>query len=225
MKTTIVNKSKKKMDFCVTPSVFPYVNIPQMVAWDLPEWYLSTKIKRMDNMLTFHGQMTSPEQIKELNRSVTFNVDYDENAQIELSMEEFCNGGNFFSPRSVIEGDDLSVSMSDADSKGFGSKQSVYAARYKFTLEAGKQKTFTQVMTVQEDIAYNEKENNFEKTYFDATLYEKNVENTKNYYKELFNKQKIKTNNPLYDNFINFELFCQIYISIFIKLFNTKISV
>ncbi len=203
MKTTIVNKSKKKMDFCVTPAVFPYINIPQMVAWDLPEWYLSTKIKRMDNMLTFHGQMTSPEQCKELNRSVTFNVDYDENAQIELSMAEFCNGGNFFFPQKVIDGENLSISMADADSQGFGSKQSVYATRYKFTLEPGSQKTLTQVMTVQEDVSYNEKENLFEKTYFDETLYEKNVENTKKYYNDLFNKQKIKTKNPLYDSFIN----------------------
>ena len=36
MKTTILNKSNKDMDFTVIPALFPYVNMPQMVAWDLP---------------------------------------------------------------------------------------------------------------------------------------------------------------------------------------------
>ena len=43
LKTTIFNKLDKEICVTVTPSVYPYVNKPQMVAWDLPEWYLSAK--------------------------------------------------------------------------------------------------------------------------------------------------------------------------------------
>ncbi len=204
MKTTVINKSGKKMEFNVLPSLFPYVNIPQMVAWDLPEWYLSTSIKHTDEMLTFRGQMKDPEMHKDGDRSVTFNIDYDENAQIELDMAEFCGGGNFFSPDKVIGGEDLCFKMSEADGKGFGSHQTVYAAKYKFTLEAGEEKTLTQVLTVQEDLHYNEEENLFEKAYFDEKLYSDRVKITQDFYEELFNKRTIKTQNKLYDNFINF---------------------
>ena len=31
------------MEITVTPAIFPYINVPQMVAWDLPEWYFSVK--------------------------------------------------------------------------------------------------------------------------------------------------------------------------------------
>ncbi len=203
MKTTVINTSGKAMDFRVTPAVFPYVNIPQMVAWDLPEWYLSTNVKRMDSMLTFHGQMISPEQQKELNRSITFNVDYDENARIELSMEDFCDGGNFFAPGKVLSEEALSIGMPDADGQGYGSRQAVYAACYNFRLAAGERKTLTQVLTVQEDVAYNEEENLFEKAYFDETLYANRVEATKKYYDDLFHTRKIKTQNELYNLFIN----------------------
>jgi len=158
MKTKVVNKSGKTMDFSAVPVIFPYMNIPQMVAWDLPEWYLASKIIRKDGMLTFHGQMTSPEMDKSLNRSITFNVDYDENATAELDMSAFCENGNFFAPRSIIDGKDLSINMKNADGETYGTRQTVYAAKYKFSLKSGESKTLTQAMTVQEDVAYNEEE-------------------------------------------------------------------
>lgn len=203
MKTTIVNKAEKEISFTAIPAIFPYINIPQMVAWDLPEWYLSTKIMKEGEMLTFHGQMNSPEMDKSLNRSVTFNIDYDDNAQIELDMAEFCGSGNFFAPDSVINSGELRTKMPDADGKGFGGYQAVYAARYSFTLKAGESKTLTQVLTVQEDVAYNEEENLFEKVYFDNTLYKERVKKTEEFYDELFSKRTVKTQNELYNNFIN----------------------
>lgn len=204
MKTTVVNKSEKKMNFNVLPSMFPYVNIPQMVAWDLPEWYLSTTVKRTGEMLTFCGQMKDPEMKPDGDRSVTFNVDYDENAQIELDMAEFCGSGNFFSPDKVTGGEELSLKMSEADGTGFGGYQAVYASKYSFTLEAGEKKTLTQVLTIQEDYHYNDEENLFDKAYFDEKLYQKRVKSTRDFYEELFSKRTIKTQNKLYDNFINY---------------------
>ena len=203
MKTTVVNKTDKEAPFTVTPAIFPYMNIPLMVAWDLPQWYLYTKVKNMGNMLTFHGQMTSPEQDESLNRSITFNVDFDENAQIELDMSEFCLSGNFFAPDKVINSGELATKMSDADEMGFGAHQAVYAARYKFTLKAGESKTLTQVLTVQEALSYNEEENLYEKGYFDDTFYAECVKKTQNFYNDLFTKRTVKTSNEIYNNFIN----------------------
>lgn len=203
MKTTVVNKSDKEMKFSAVPAVFPYMNIPQMVAWDLPEWYLSSKIIKNDGMLTFHGQMTSPEMDKSLNRSITFNVDYDENAQVELDMSAYCGNGNFFAPNAVIEGKDLSINMSDSDGETYGTRQTVYAAKYRFSLKPDERKTLTQVMTVQQDVAYNEEENIFEKAYFDDLLYCERVKETEKFYNALFTKRTVKTQNELYNNFIN----------------------
>jgi len=203
MKTTVVNKSDKVMDFWAVPVIFPYMNIPQMVSWDLPEWYLSSKIMKKDGMLTFHGQMTSPEMDKSLNRSITFNVDYDENATAELDMSAFCGSGNFFAPKKIITGEDLDISMKDSDGETYGTRQTVYAAKYKFSINPGETKTLTQVMTVQEDVAYNEEENLFEKAYFDDKLYGERVSETEKFYNELFSKRTVKTENEIYNNFIN----------------------
>lgn len=203
MKTTVVNKSNKKMDFTVTPAMFPYVNIPQMVAWDLPQWYLDTRVMKRDEMLTIHGHMRDPLMDKNAERSVTFNVDYDETAELELDMSLFTGAGNFLSPECVKNGYKMSHKMSEADGKNFGAYQTVWAARYQFSLNAGESKTLTQSLTVQEDLIYSEEENLFEKAYFDDELYKKRVEKTTAYYNEWFSKRTIKTDNPLYDNFVN----------------------
>ncbi len=204
MKTTIVNKMDKTLDAVVIPGVFPYINVPQMVAWDLPEWYLSVKARLNKNAFTFCGKMTDPLMIKENERSVTFNVDYDDNAQFELNMTNFVKTGDFFCPQTVIENLDLCYSMKDADSTPvLGSVPAVFAAKYNCAIPAGESKTFTQVMTVQEDYDYNETENNFDLAYFDESKYLERVNATKSFYEELFTKRTIKTSNELYDNFIN----------------------
>ncbi|MBQ9940223.1 MAG: hypothetical protein IJO74_01645 [Clostridia bacterium] len=203
MKTTIKNTSGKAIDIKATPSMFPYVNIPQMVAWDLPQWYLYSTLKHRDNMFTFHGQMTDPHMIKEDNRSVTFNVDYDENAEIDLDLALYTGRGNFFSPEKVIKDIPFNFTMGKADNESFGAYDAVYAIRYAFTLQPGESKTLTQVLTIQEDIAYNEEENLFDSLYFDNAKYLQKKSETTDFYNQLFTKRTIKTSNPIYDNFIN----------------------
>ena len=204
MKTTVLNTSDKEMDITVTPSVFPYVNVPQMVAWDLPEWYLSTKIKSNGKALTFAGQMLDPLQIKEGNRAVSFNLDYDENAFLELDMAGFVGNGSFFSPTSVIENTPYTHAHKDAvDKVSFGGVPTVWATRYKANLKPGESKTYTQVITVHEDYLFNDSENAFEQVYFDEKGYEERIKSTEKFYEELFTKRTIKTSNKLYDNFIN----------------------
>ncbi len=203
MKTTIKNIGAKSMDLKATPAVFPYVNIPQMVAWDLPQWYLGTKLMHKDNMFTFHGQMNDPLMVKADDRSVTFNVDYDANAEIDLDMALYSGSGNFFCPDKVINNTPFNFIMGQADGEGFYSYQAVWATRYSFTLNPGEEKTLTQVLTVQENVAYDESENQFEKAYFDEKLYAQRMETTKAFYNELFTRRTIKTENKLYDNFIN----------------------
>ena len=204
MKTTIRNKTDEDMPFTVTPSIFPYVNKPQMVAWDLPEWYLSTKTVLNGKALTFAGQMNCPEMIATNNRSVTVNFDYDENAEFELNMSEYTLSGNFFAPASVLK--DLPMTHKMQEGKNgvkFGGRQAVYAAKYKVNIAAGESKTFTQVVTAQEDLSYNGEENAYEQCYFEEEAYFEYVKKTDKFYEELFSKRKIKTSNPLLDNFIN----------------------
>jgi cellobiose phosphorylase len=204
VKTTIKNKLDKEQNITVTPSVFPYINKPQMVAWDLPEWYLSANVKKNGNALTFCGKMKSPEMIKENERSVTYNVDFDVDAGFEMNMSKYTRSGTFFSPNTVTEDTPLSNVMGDyATAEGFSSFTAVFASKYKTTLKAGESKTFTQVLTVQEAVDYNQEENDFEKIYFEKQGYEKRVAETDAFYEELFSKRTVKTENPLYDNFIN----------------------
>jgi len=204
LKTKIVNKLDKDVHVTVTPSVFPYVNKPQMVAWDLPIWYFAVKPRLNGNAMTFCGKMTCPEMVKANERSVTYNVDFEENAEFELQMSKFIRSGNFFSPNTVTENLPLSHKMKDADEVGgYSSYQTVFASKYNLDLKAGASKTYTQVITVQETVDYNQAENELERVYFDQNSYDKIVKATDAFYENLFTKRTVKTDNPLYDNFIN----------------------
>ncbi len=211
MKTKIVNKSGKEMDITVTPAIFPYINVPQMVAWDLPEWYLSSKAYKNGCALTMHGQMRDPLMIKENERSVTFNFDYEKGAEFELNMSKFKGTGNFFSPESVKKQTAYSQTMENADGVSFASYQAVYAARYKAKLGAGESKTYTQVMTVQNAFEYSAEENAYEQGYFNEKEYAKRMQKTQAFYEDLFSKRTVKTENKLFDNFINYFTPLQMY--------------
>ncbi len=204
VKTTIVNKTDKEIDVKVVPSVFPYINIPQMVAWDLPEWYVSAKSYKCGNMFTYAAKMRSPEMIKSAERSVTYNLSFDENAEFALDLAKYQGNGNFFAPQSIIEDSPLPYAFKDADATpGFGGKPLVFAAKYTDVIGAGASKTFTQALTVQEDVDFNTGENEYEQIYFNEDAYEKKVKETENFFNDLFTNRTVKTENDLYDKFIN----------------------
>ena len=204
LKTTLVNKTEKSMNVTVTPSMFPYINKPQMVAWDLPEWYLSTGSALNGKAVSLLGKMRDPDMNKAQERSVTYNLDFEEEGEFELSMTHYTGAGSFFAPKTVIDNLPLSNKMKDADkTPGFGGFASVFAAKYHATLKAGESKTYTQVLTVQEDTAYNKAENEYEQCYFDKEAYAQKVKETEDFYEELFTKRTVKTENPYYDNFVN----------------------
>ncbi|MBO5878987.1 MAG: hypothetical protein J6Q68_00330 [Clostridia bacterium] len=204
VRTTVVNKLDKEIDITVTPSVYPYVNKPQMVAWDLPEWYLSAKSRSNGTAVTLCGKMSDPDMKKENERSVTYNLNYEPDAEFEINMSNYTRQGCFFAPRTVIDDIPLSNKMKDADAvAGFGGYPVVFAAKYKATLAPKGEKTYTQVLTVQEDTSYNKAENEFEKIYFTEKGYATRVKETDAFYEKLFTRRTVKTENPLYDNFIN----------------------
>ena len=204
MKTSIVNKTDKDIDCTVTPAFFPYINVPQMVAWDLPEWYLNSTLYKNDNALTFHGYMRDPLMRVEHERSVTFNVDYEQSAECDLDMSKFTGTGNFFAPDCLKKENALSYTMGNAIGNSFSSYQAVFCAKYKRTVSAKSSATFTQVLTVQNANSYNEQENKEERLYFDDKEYINKVSRTAKYYEQLFDKRTIKTENQLFNNFINY---------------------
>ena len=212
MKTTLVNKTDKDISFNVYPTVFPYVNVPQMVAWDLPEWYLTTKAEKNGNCFCIYGQMREPSMDESKYRAVTFNMDYDETAEFELNMNKFHGCGNFFAPQMVMQNLPLSNKVVDVESTPkHAETQAVWAMKYKAIVKAGEKKTFTQVLTVQEANLYSQAENQLETAYFDDAIYAERVAQAKAFYEDLFSKRKIKTANPIYDNFINYFTPLQMY--------------
>ena len=175
-----------------------------MVAWDLPEWYLASKPIINGEVFTIHGQMSDPGMVKENYRSVTYNVDYEDDAQFELDMSKFVGSGSFFAPNSVINNNNYTNLMKDAESVNtYSAHQAVWASKYNVTLASGQSTTSTQSLTVQESFTYSEEENVIEKKYFDSCQYNQSVSETKEFYNDLFTKRTIKTSNELYNNFIN----------------------
>ena len=204
VKTKIINKTDNPLEMRVTPSVFPYVNKPQMVAWDLPEWYLTVNARKNGKALTFCAKMSDPDMNAANERSVTYNADYVADADFAIDMSKLTLSGNFFSPHAVTQNRTLPYKMKDADAVApFKDYQSVFAADYKAVIGAKGSKTFTQVLTVQEHTSFNETENAYDEGYFDEDFYNARVAETDAFYEDLFTKRRIKTDNPLYDDFIN----------------------
>lgn len=204
IKTKIVNKLAKPVNVRVTPSVFPYINKPQMVAWDLPEWYLTVRSRKGEKTFAFCGKMRDPDMNIMNERSVTYNTDYVADADFELDMSKFALSGNFFSPHAVTQGSSLSYKMKDSDSvPAFKNYQSVFAADYKIVINANDSKTFTQVLTVQENSSFDEKENLYDEGYFNENFYNERVAEANSFYHKLFTERRVKTDNKLYNNFIN----------------------
>lgn len=206
MKTTIKNTGSKTSDYVVTPALFPYINIPQMVAWDLPEWYLASKITRNgEKAISIHGQMSDPHMDPKAYRSVTFNMDYDENATMDLYAHNFGKTGNFFNPDAIRTPEiPFTYAMKDIETtKYHSSKQQTYCARYKCTLAPGESKTYTQVLTVQDAYRYDAEAEKFEQNYFDDAKYNAHKQETVEWFNKWFDIRSVKTANPLFDNFAN----------------------
>ena len=212
MKTTLVNKAEKAIDFTVSPAVFPYVNVPQMVAWDLPEWYLSSKSVKNGNLFCIYGQMKDPSMDFDKYRAVTFNADFDADAEFELNMSKYQGAGNFFAPEKVRCDLPFASKMANADATSeHAETQAVWALKYRVTVQAGEQKTFTQVLTVQESTLYSSQENEQECRYFNEESYQSCVAEAKAFYEGIFAKRSIQTGNAVYDNFINYFTPLQMY--------------
>ncbi len=202
-KTTVTNKSDKEEEFTVSPSFLPYINVPQMVAWDLPEWYLRTEVKNNGKQITFSGISVSPDNDKAKNKSVTFNMDCDNNTRIELDYARFSGSGSFFTPIEVLNGSDYYYNACTDENIKFSNYQSVYAAKYIVSLKPNQSKTFTQVISIQDSSSFCEQQNSLDFDYFDNSKYLEKVEKAREFYGNLFSKRSIKTSNPLLDKFIN----------------------
>ena len=205
MKTTIVNRSGKETEFTVLPALFPYVNSPQMVAWDLPEWYLTSTAVKSEKTFCIYGQMKDPSMDENKYRSVTFNCDFDPEAEFELNMSKFTRAGNFFSPETIINDLPFEHKCKNADTEVlYSEKQAVWAVKYRTRIKPQSSKTFTQVLTVQNSKTFDSLENEFEYNYFDERLYKEYVGKSNAFYSDLFSKRSVKTDNALYNDFINY---------------------
>lgn len=61
-----------------------------------------------------------------------------------------------------------------------------------------------QVLTVQNSKTFDKLENEFEYNYFDECLYNEYVGKSNAFYSDLFSKRSVKTDNVLYNDFINY---------------------
>lgn len=212
MKTTIKNTGSKKLNLQVAPAVFPYMNVSQMEAWDLPKWYLSSQAVINDDKLSVIGRMSTPSMIKENNRVLTLNVDYESDAMLELDLNLHCGSGSFFAPDAVFFNKTYSNKMSDCKTPvSMGGEDSVYAFKYSLCLDAGEQKTYTEVMTVQEGITYSEEENKYDSIYFDEKAYSIEVKKAEDFYDDMFAKRKFTSSNSMLNDFVNYFTPLQMY--------------
>lgn len=214
---TVENNSDKALDFKITPTLYPYFNTAQIALWDKGEWYLETSAGKRNGITEFVTRLNNPAGIKENRRLATFQVSG--NPSIDISMERFCGNGSFDCPDS-LKLSELPILNNTLKEDVFSKTDimqcypPVYANMYNVTLSSKEQKTFTQVLSIQDKNncgEYSESEAKENANY----IIEENVMSEQNKISNFFelfcSNIYVKTEDKDFDNYVNSFLPLQMY--------------
>lgn len=203
----VQNESKRAVELKVVSSVFPYLNEPLMVPWDKPEWYLGIKPKRDGSRFCFCAKTSDSLCRNEMENNLLFSADYDENAGYILNMEEYCGNGDFYSPNKLFGGD-FGIKFRDCRNERFWDHPAVIAVCYNITIHSGGGKVFKQAMERTEEGELNPK---LTSKFFSEGGEDEFLQQSRNFYSELFNKFRLETKDKVLNGYVNSFLPLQLY--------------
>ena len=213
MTVEVENTCQTERDFEAFSQLFPLMSFANLAAWDRPDWYLRTSLHHDgEKNLTFYTRLMNPHGIPEKRRNTCFNVSGEDLVGAHFIMEDYVGAGDFYSPDAMYCTEwayDFSKATrigERTESNSLAGFQSVYAAKYVFTLKRGEKKTLTQVLSLLDNNGGEispVSEVDGKKRYFDRGYRAQAVEEVKNEYLHLFGKNRIKTADAQFDRYVN----------------------
>ncbi|HEX2924658.1 MAG TPA: hypothetical protein VHP38_00110 [Ruminiclostridium sp.] len=212
MKLRIKNNRPQNIELSLYPTVVPYVNPAQLAPWDKYEWYLKTGFGRNEKDM-FWSQLLNMNSESSKRRTAVLWTDSEYLDSFEVSYEKFIGSGSITCPQGVLDG---SLRISPAEEGDFGEYKEkntvygyppVYAARYKWLLKPGEERTLTQVLCMPP----NSKDGGLPEAsiaksplkYFNTDIYKKEKDKTAKFFKSLTAKNTVGTGNEVFDYYIN----------------------
>lgn len=185
-KFRIKNQNNVKTNIKVRPRLIPYLNEAVIAPWDKYEWYLDTEYTKGERIY-FQSKLLNANACAEKRRSAYFAADAENLCGHEISLEKYVGQGDVMLPEQVY-----------TNQKRIYAYPPVYALSYEWELAPGEEQELTQVFSLS-DLGE-------EDVYFDNIYYEKAKEERHAKFQQLFEKNRIRTNDKEFDYYVNYWL-------------------
>lgn len=209
----ITNTSEREIELDVFPQIFPFLNMPDMSAWDIPYWYLRTALSHDENKnLTFYSRLMNARGVAAKRRNACCVFGGEGEVTAEYYMDRYVGAGDFYNPDAIFGGAlgyDLTCKSGYAEMGEYNSIagfQPVHAARYKVKLKPGESAAFTQVFSLLAqnggEISPPEEIEN-KKLLLEKSARDKELQRLEDFYADLFSLNSVNSGNEEFDNYVN----------------------
>lgn len=217
MSMTVKNTSDRPLDFTVVSSLLPYINPAAIALWDKPEWYVKTCVREKGGFIDFYSKLFNPLGDKTKRRLMTFSASTRNLAGVETDYLKFAKNEDFF--HANISKSDFSIDAANLsedfdDNVYIEGVQSVYALKYAINLKAGEERTFNQILTMQNKDLCGEMDYDILKSshkYIADTEICNEIKFLNGFYDDMFGIRSIKTPDKKFDYYVNTFLPLQLF--------------
>ena len=192
MNVKIENHGNSEKDFSIISVSYPFLNELLMAPWDKPEWYTKTEFKKDKNAFLTTKYSVSGNSSERRYLTIVENGDINSH---EISIERLISSTKNFNivPSKIGETTEYVL---------YAYKQCT--ATLKTAKIGGKGSfAFSRVFAVCKDADKVEEEIDISKSFFEAEKQNTELEALKEKYKNLFSVRSVKTNNEVFDKFVN----------------------
>lgn len=180
-KFKIKNIGEEKTKLKIGSQFVPYFSEALMAPWHKYEWFLDSSYDEEKNI--FCTRLLN-DSIGKGKRHLLLQTEKKDALSHELSLEKYLGAGDITNPEMVYYN----------DNRMYGC-QPVYALLYGWELSAGEEKEITQILTMDETA---------DERYLDQQYYMDKKSERKREFEAIFNRNRIKTSNSMFDYYANY---------------------
>lgn len=209
----ITNLTKKALKMNVYSQAYPFDNMPDVSAWDIPYWYLRTSVSHDEKKnLRFYSRLMNTKGEKEKRRNFCFAMSGEGVDSADYYMERYVGADDFYSPAALSGGKLAYDFMKNhafyemAEDNSIAGFQPVYCARYVFTIKPAAQKIVTQAFSFLRDNGgeiSQEEEVGALREWFSTGKRQKEIARLSTYYETLFGMMRVKNPDGKFCAFVN----------------------
>lgn len=209
----IINTSGKMLGLKVFSAAYPFDNMPNVSAWDIPYWYLRTSVSHDESKnVRFFTRLVNPRGEAEKRRNFCFSTSGKHATSAEYYMDRYIGADDFYAPESLKK-DSLSYDFSQefsfaemSDNNSIAGFQPVYCTKYDLDLSPSASERFTQVFSFLSDNGGDlpeEKELTEKTAWFDEARMNEELKALREFYRELFSVMRVSGGDLAFDDYVN----------------------